>query len=140
MAKVIGYWKLESQDDQWDEYMKVCGVGFATRQIGKRVSSWEDIKQDGDMWSLDITSTFKNTSLKFKLNEEFDEKTLDGRDVKSVFSIEDDKLVHYQKSLAVGIPDSVITRELKDENTMIVTFTAIGKNVTSVRIFSKQKR
>lgn len=63
-------------------FVGVAGVGFATRQIGKRTTSWEDIKQEGDTWSLDITSTFKNSSLKFKLGEEFNETTLDGRQVK----------------------------------------------------------
>lgn len=138
MTKVIGFWKLELQDENWDEYMKAVGVGFATRQIGKRTSSWEDIHQNGDEWTLDITSTFKNAHLKFKLGDEFDETTMDGRKVKSVFNIEDDKLVHYQKSTEVGIPDSVIVRERVDDNTMTVTFEAIGKNIKAVRRFSKQ--
>lgn len=138
MTKVIGDWKLESQDEKWDEFMKAVGVGFATRQIGKRTSSWEHIKEVDGVWHLDITSTFKNVHLKFKLGEEFDETTMDGRAVKSVFNIEDDKLVHYQKSTAVGVPDSVVVRERIDDDTMTVTFEAIGKNVKAVRRFTKQ--
>jgi hypothetical protein len=57
-------------------------VNFALRQVGKRVSSYEEIKEVDGEWTLDITSTFKNAHLKFKLGEEFDEKTMDGRDVK----------------------------------------------------------
>ena len=38
----------------------------------------------------------------------------------SVFNLEDGKLVHYQKAIDVGIPDSVIVRELVDDNTMTV--------------------
>ncbi|XP_053401752.1 fatty acid-binding protein, liver-like [Mercenaria mercenaria] len=138
MAKVVGFWKLETQDDNWDEYMKAVGVGFATRQIGKRTSSWEEIKEQDGVWTLDITSTFKNAHLKFKLGEEFDEKTMDGREVKSVFNVEDHKLVHYQKSTAVGVPDSVVIRERIDDDTMTITFEAIGKNIKAIRRFSKQ--
>ncbi|KAH3770103.1 hypothetical protein DPMN_171383 [Dreissena polymorpha] len=120
MAKLIGKWKLETQDDNWDEYMKAVGVGFATRQIGKRTSSWEEIKQNGEDWTLNITSTFKNVYLQFKLGEEFEETTMDGRNVQSVFNEEDGKLVHYQKSTTVGQPDSVVIRERVDDHTMTV--------------------
>ena len=34
--------------------------------------------------------------------------------------MEDGKLVHYQKATEVGIPDSVIVREVTDEVTMSV--------------------
>jgi len=138
MTKCIGFWKLESSDENWDEYMKAMGVGIALRQVGKRTNAWEEIKQDGDTWLLNITSTFKNAHLKFKLGEEFDEKTMDGRDVKSVFNIENDTLVHYQKSTKVGVPDSVIIREVVDENTMTITLEAIGKSIKTVRRFIKQ--
>ena len=59
----------------------LSGVGFATRQIGKRVSSTEDIGDHGEEWSLKITSTFKNIALRFKLGDEFEETTMDGRKV-----------------------------------------------------------
>lgn len=139
MAKLIGAWKLESRDDYtWDAYMKAVGVNFALRQIGKRTSAREEIKQDGDIWTLDIFSTFKNAHLKFKLGEEFDETTMDGRNVKSIINIEDEKLVHYQKSTEVGVPDSVVIRENLDPATMIVTFEAIGKSIKAVCRFSRQ--
>ncbi|WAR13295.1 FABP7-like protein [Mya arenaria] len=136
MTRVLGKWKLETQDDNWDEYMKTVGVGFALRQIGKRTATWEEIRQEGDDWTLNITSTFKNVNLKFQLGEEFDETTMDGRKVKSVFNVEGDKLVHYQKSGTVGQPDCVIIRERVDDNTMTATFEAIGKSIKSVRKFA----
>ena len=36
----------------------------------------------------------------------------------SVFNLEDGKLVRYQKSTQAGMPDSLIVRQLVDENTM----------------------
>lgn len=38
-------------------------------------------------WVLNITSTFKNVSLTFKLGEEFDEVTMDGRRAKVYDSV-----------------------------------------------------
>ena len=40
-----------------------------------------DIKKDGDSWSIATSSTFKNTLITFKLGEEFEETTADGRKV-----------------------------------------------------------
>lgn len=57
-------------------------------------------------------STFKNQSLKFKVGEELDEQTLDGRAVKSVFSFEnDDKLIQEQ----TGEVPTTIVREFKED-------------------------
>lgn len=58
------------------------GINFVLRKVGNSITSYEEIKQNGDNWELNITSTFKNAHLKFKLGEEFDETTLDGRKCK----------------------------------------------------------
>lgn len=58
------------------------GINFVLRKVGNSITSYEEIIQDGDNWELNITSTFKNAHLKFKLGEEFDETTLDGRKCK----------------------------------------------------------
>lgn len=62
----------------------VSGINFVLRKVGNSITSYEEIKQNGDDWELNITSTFKNAHLKFKLGEEFDETTLDGRKCKVI--------------------------------------------------------
>jgi len=37
-----------------------------------------------------------------------------------VFQVEGEKLVHYQKGIEVGVPDSIIVRERVDDDTMTV--------------------
>lgn len=59
-----------------------AGVNILVRKVGLSLTSYEEIKQDGDCWEIHITSTFKNAQLKFKLGEEFEEETMDGRKVK----------------------------------------------------------
>ena len=58
------------------------GIGFFLRLVGNRITTYEEWTRDGDQWSVHLTSTFKNKRITFKLNEEFDEETLDGRKVK----------------------------------------------------------
>lgn len=61
----------------------VEGVSFATRQMGNMVKPNLVISVgDGGVISLKSESTFKTTEIKFKLDEEFDETTADGRNTK----------------------------------------------------------
>lgn len=115
-----------TESKNFDEYMKALGVGYFTRTIGNSVQPTVELKKHGDKYTLLTTSTFKNSELNFQLGKEFEEETLDGRKVKSVMTMEGNKLIHKQG----GKPPSTITREFKD-NEMIATMT-VGK-VTATR-------
>ena len=54
---------------------------MVTRKLGEAAKPVLDIKKEGDTWSIATTSTFKNTLITFKLGEEFEETTADGRKV-----------------------------------------------------------
>lgn len=68
------------------------------------------LEKNGDEYSYHTVSTFKTTVLKFKLGEEFDEETLDGRKVKSIFTLEGNVLSQSQKTDKT----STIVREFTD--------------------------
>uniref|UniRef100_A0A3B5Q5M7 Lipocalin/cytosolic fatty-acid binding domain-containing protein n=1 Tax=Xiphophorus maculatus TaxID=8083 RepID=A0A3B5Q5M7_XIPMA len=57
------------------------------------------VTQDEEIISVKAESTFKMHKIKFKLNEEFDEKTPDGRKVKvgNSFFLRDGKLIQEQR-------------------------------------------
>lgn len=57
-----------------------AGVGFATRQVGNRTKpNLVFSVDDQGTVCMKTQSTFKNTEIKFKLNEPFDETTADDR-------------------------------------------------------------
>uniref|UniRef100_A0A6Q2XZL6 Cytosolic fatty-acid binding proteins domain-containing protein n=1 Tax=Esox lucius TaxID=8010 RepID=A0A6Q2XZL6_ESOLU len=74
-------WKLVDSEN-FDEYMKSLGVGFATRQVGNVTKPTVIIAKEGDQVVIKTQSTFKNTEISFKLGEEFDEATADDRNCK----------------------------------------------------------
>lgn len=78
-----------------------------TRKMGSTVSPVVELTEDNGLYTLKTTSTFKNSEIKFKLGEEFDEETVDGRKVKSVCTLEGNKLIQMQK----GEKQSTIERE-----------------------------
>ncbi|XP_031617429.1 probable fatty acid-binding protein [Contarinia nasturtii] len=115
-----------TESKNFDEYMKAIGVGYFTRTIGNSVQPTVELKKHGDKYTLSTTSTFKNSDLTFELGKEFEEETLDGRKVKSVMTLDGNKLVHKQG----GKPPSTITREFK-ANEMIATMKV--KDVVATR-------
>lgn len=64
----VGRWKLVGSD-QFEEYMKEVGVGLIVRKAAANVKPTLEIKVDGDTWHVNQLSTFKNTTLSFKLGE-----------------------------------------------------------------------
>lgn len=76
------------------------------------------VKKSDDQYSLNTTILLVSTSQKFRLKEEKDVTTLDGRKVKITFDIEGNKLIENQ----VGEKTLTIVREYFDEE-LIVTST-----------------
>lgn len=109
-----------------------AGVGFVLRKIGNSVTPTVELKKDGDKFTLVTSSTFKNSEISFELGKEFDEETLDGRQVKSVMTFEGNKLIQKQG----GDPPSEIIREFGDKE-MIATMTV--KDVVCTRKYIAQE-
>ncbi|TMW50136.1 hypothetical protein DOY81_004761 [Sarcophaga bullata] len=120
-------YKLDKSEN-FDEYMKELGVGMVLRKMGNSVTPTVELKKDGDVYTFTTSSTFKTSSITFKLGEEFDEETLDGRKVKSVCTMDGNKLVQEQK----GDKPSTIVREFTDSE--LITTLTIG-DVKSVRVY-----
>ncbi|XP_029452263.1 fatty acid-binding protein, brain [Rhinatrema bivittatum] len=123
-------WKLiDSQN--FDEYMKALGVGFATRQVGNVTKPTVIISKEAEKVVIKTQSTFKNTEISFLLGEEFEETTADDRSCKSLVSLDGEKLVHVQKWDG---KETTFVREIKDGK-MVMTLT-FG-DIVAVRQYEK---
>ena len=80
-----------------------------------------------------------NTSmeLKFKLDEEFDEKSPDGRDVKAKVTKEGDSFISIQNAVKEGEKSTKIVREFKGDE-VIQTSTIVGCDLVCTQVFKKQ--
>lgn len=136
MECIVGEWKL-SKSENFDEFMKELGVGMIMRKIGNTTKPTVKITLNDDVWTLETHTTLKTTVLKFKLNEPFDEETIDGRKVNSVVSLEDgNKLVHTQRDRDNNNVVTVLTRQLNDSGELVVV--AKANEVVSTRTYSKE--
>ncbi|XP_062322819.1 fatty acid binding protein 4b [Osmerus eperlanus] len=127
----VGTWKMASSEN-FDEYMKAVGVGFATRQLGNMAKPNLLFSVDDGVITMKSQSTFKTTEMKFKLNEEFDETTADDRKTKTSMTLENGKLV--QKQSWDG-KTTILEREIKDGK-LIAKCTM--DDVVAVRIYEKE--
>lgn len=72
-------------------------VGFVIRKMATATTPTIEIsiKDDGTMVCV-TKSTFKNSTIEFKIGEEFEEKRMDGVNVKTVITQEGNKLIQKQ--------------------------------------------
>lgn len=101
-----------AKSENFDEFMKALGVGMVVRKMGNAVSPVIELTESDGVYTLKSSSTFKNTVTTFKLDEEFEEETPDGRKVKSVVTADGpNKIVQTQK----GDKETIIIREFTPE-------------------------
>jgi len=84
--------------------------------MGNSLSPTVEVTLEGDTYTLTTTSTFKTSAISFKLGDEFDEETLDGRKVKSIITLDGNKLTQEQK----GDKPTTIVREFNDDELITV--------------------
>uniref|UniRef100_A0A803K8T3 Fatty acid-binding protein 4, adipocyte n=1 Tax=Xenopus tropicalis TaxID=8364 RepID=A0A803K8T3_XENTR len=107
-------------------------VGLLIRKTACTLKPDVIISVDGDIIKIRSESTFKNHDTIFKLNEEFDEVTADGRKTKTTVTLDDGVLVQHQKWNG---KESKINREAKDDQ--MVT-TCIIEGIKAIRIYKKK--
>ncbi|CAL8247147.1 unnamed protein product [Lota lota] len=127
----VGTWKM-TLSENFDEYMKAIGVGLATRQMGNVIKPKFIISVGEGVISMKTQSTFKSTEIKFKLDEEFEEKTADDRLTKTIVSFNNGKLV--QKQTWDG-KSTTLERVL--ESGKLIT-TCIAGDVVAVRTYERE--
>lgn len=107
----------------------LSGVNYLVRKMASNVTSTVQLVKEGEnSYSFNTVSTFRNQSLKFNLNEEFEEETMDGRKVKCVITFEGNKMIQQQK----GDKAVRIEREFADDELIA---TCIVEDVVATRWF-----
>ncbi|KAL7886422.1 hypothetical protein AOLI_G00041430 [Acnodon oligacanthus] len=133
MDRFMGTWKLTSSDN-FDEYMKAVGIGFASRQIANMAKpSLLFSVDDQGVFSMKSMTTFKTVEIKFKLDEEFDEITADDRQAKTVMSLVDGKLVQTQ---SWDGKSTTLEREVQDGKLIVK---CVMDDVVSVRTYEREE-
>lgn len=124
------------ESHNFDDYMKALGVGLVMRKMANMAKPTVEISVDGDTWMIKTITSIKTTEIKFKLNEEFDETTADGRKVKSTAHLDGNTLKIDQK----GDYKTSISREFDGNNMTLKLIVYNGdKEVVCTRKYVKEE-
>ncbi|OBS70746.1 hypothetical protein A6R68_00712 [Neotoma lepida] len=129
-----GKWKIICLEN-FAELLKALGVNVILRKIIVAVAfkPTGEIKQEDDSFYIKTSTTVRISEINFKIGEEFEEQTADGRRWKSLVKWEsENKMVCEQRRLKGEV--SWETRELTNDGELILTMTADGVVCTSVYI------
>ena len=110
--------------EQYDQFLKAIGVGFLLRKAIPCFTPEITITEvEGGLWKVKTSTIFKTFEIEFKLNEEFDETTPDGREVKSVVTVEDGILVWVETGKKEGVASTKTVGKMEEEDLLVFNST-----------------
>merc|ERR1712018_1109062 len=129
MVQITGSYTRVSEE-KYEDLLKALNVGFMLRKAAMASTPVMTITNDGGNWTMVTKTTMKSVELKFKLGEEFDEETTDGRKCKTTVTMDGNKLVTNQKAQGGG-KDALAVREFSDDG-VVMTITVDGVSCKQV--------
>merc|ERR1712203_1066289 len=137
MDALKGQWVRDSAEN-YDKLLKELAVNWLLRTAAPASTPVMDITEEAGEWTIKSSTTVKTVELKFKLGEKFEETTPDGREVESVSTFENGKLVIKQTAKKAGQKSTTSVREL-DGDRLKYTLTILDSDVVCVQMFSRMK-
>ncbi|XP_072934331.1 fatty acid-binding protein-like [Epargyreus clarus] len=125
-------YKLKASDN-FEEYLKFIEIGYLSRKTALALSPTSIlIKNIDGSYTFTMSNGFRSTVNTFRLGEEFTEERADGVLVKSIMTMEGNKLIQVQ--IEDNGRKSTHVREYT-EKTLTVTSTGEGWEGKSIRVY-----
>merc|ERR1711936_405179 len=109
------------------------GVGMVTRKLGNKTSPVVTISEQDGEYTFKQESLVKTSEIKFKIGEEFEELTADGRKVMSTMTLTSPNVMVHEMKGTNGGKDSTCIREFLGD-TMVATCKV--EDIETVRTYS----
>merc|ERR1719308_347759 len=133
MVQITGNY-TQISNEGYEDFLKALGVSFLLRKAAMASTPVMTITEAGGNWTMVTKTSMKSIELKFRLGEEFEEDTTDGRHCKTTVTLEGNKMTTTQNATKAGEKNVVVVREFNDEG---LTYTATCDGVTSTQKFKR---
>jgi len=134
-ANFVGKYQRTSAE-KYEEFLAALGVNYLLRKAATVSTPVMEVSEEGGNWVIKTSTTLKSMELKFKLDEEFDESTPDGRDVKAVVKMDGNKLVSVQTAKKDGEKSTKTVREFNGDE-VVQTMEIVGGDISCVQKFKR---
>jgi len=133
MAPITGTYTQTSREN-YEEMLKALGVGMLLRKAAMASNPVMTISENGGTYTIVTKTTAKTTEVKFRLGEEFDETSADGRTCKTLVVLDGNKMTSKQTAQKKGEKDLLVVREFTDSG---FTMKSTCDGVTANQVFSR---
>jgi len=113
MVRITGNYTLTAKEN-YEEFLKALNVGFILRKAALASTPVMSISEDNGNWTMITKTTVKSIELRFRLGEEFEEETTDGRKCKTTVTLEGNRMTTSQRATKAGEKDVTAVREFND--------------------------
>uniref|UniRef100_A0A8C2CBG9 Cellular retinoic acid binding protein 1a n=1 Tax=Cyprinus carpio TaxID=7962 RepID=A0A8C2CBG9_CYPCA len=130
-----GTWKMKSSEN-FDELLKALGVNAMLRKVAGAAAAKPhvEIRQDGEQFYIKTSTSVRTTEINFRIGEEFDEETVDGRKCKSLATWETENKIYCKQTLVdQDGPVTYWSRELRGDELILVRDTQTH-TISSLRL------
>merc|ERR1711972_242707 len=86
----FGSWKLVSSDN-FEAFLKELEIHYVKRKLAFLVVPTVVFAREGSRWSMETLTHIKSVKVNFELQEEFEELTIDDRNLKTMFELKDEE-------------------------------------------------
>merc|ERR1711981_1064428 len=129
MVQMTGTFTRVSEEG-YEDFLKVLNVGSMLRKAAMASTPVMTITEAGGEWTMSTKTTMKSIELKFRLGQEFEEVTTDGRKCKTTVTTQDNKLITTQ--IAIDGGKNVVAERIFEDDGLTMTMTCEGKTCKQV--------
>merc|ERR1712038_1440595 len=112
-----------------------AGGGIHPEESRSGLHAGDDHLRGGRQLTMVTKTTVKSIELKFRIGEEFEEDTTDGRHCKTIVTLDGNVMTTKQNGTKPGDKNVVVVREFNDEG---LTYKATCDGVTSTQKFKRE--
>merc|ERR1711962_1916329 len=133
MVQITGTYTQTSREN-YEEFLKALDVGFILRKAALASTPVMSIEEKDGNWVMITKTTVKSIELKFRLGEEFEEDTTDGRHCKTTVTLDGNVMTTKQKATKSGEKDVTVVRTFSDDG---ISLTMSTDGATSVQKYKR---
>ena len=124
-------------EENVEEVMRALNMNYILRKAATISTPRMEISEgDGGVWTIKTSTTLKTMELTFRVGDPFDYVTVDGRNVSSLVTVEENKFICVQTAKDENEKSTKTIRDFT-EHECITTMEIIGTDIACVQKFKR---